>query len=192
MAKGGGILESPAKIGHDLHVSFEGGETLILRDFYLLGDAGEYSLLLDSFGQPIASGLSAPDVDYVQGAFTPILATEPAAGIEGMSGDDERDAVFSEETDAGVGGGAGDIPLWAIAGGAVLLGSQGFVETETSIAPDGEQPDVEVGVSRDIPGTQENHDPAHLLENGFSVTGLDVVLFQESAFPLISDMGEGL
>ncbi|WP_243612910.1 hypothetical protein [Shimia aestuarii] len=183
LEKPGLIPGSVAKVDHDLHMGFEDGETLVLQDFYLLGDSGEYSLLLDTTGQPVASGLSAPVVDRVARAETLIYADEV--------GQTDAVAQQSSDPDAGLTGGTTEVPLWAAAGGAVLIGAQELASSETEAPAENAAAIGQAGATPDA-APQDGLDLGDVVDCFLGDNALGTVLFQESAFPLISEMGEGL
>ena len=51
------------KVGTDLSLQFETGEHLYIEGFFEVGDTGDVSRLSTASGQPLASGLLAPEPD---------------------------------------------------------------------------------------------------------------------------------
>ena len=64
LAKGTPAIVASDKLGSDLALRFADGKTLLVRDFFVIGEEGDFSRLLLPNGEAFVTGLMGPEPSY--------------------------------------------------------------------------------------------------------------------------------
>ncbi|SFH37763.1 hypothetical protein [Sulfitobacter dubius] len=64
LARGTPAIVASDKLGSDLALSFSDGKTLLVRDFFVIGEEGDFSRLLLPNGEAFVTGLMGPEPSY--------------------------------------------------------------------------------------------------------------------------------
>lgn len=116
LAQGTPAIVGSEKLGPDLALSFADGKTLVVRDFFVVGEEGDFSRLLLPDGEAFVTGLMGPE---------PIYSAQEDAAKPGLHGS-ETDAAPQADIPE-VEGGAGESMDWSgpllLAGTGLTLGS---------------------------------------------------------------------
>lgn len=65
LARGTPAIVASDKLGSDLALSFADGKTLLVRDFFVIGEEGDFSRLLLPNGEAFVTGLMGPEPSYI-------------------------------------------------------------------------------------------------------------------------------
>ncbi|ETA50039.1 hypothetical protein [Ponticoccus alexandrii] len=101
------------KMGRDLAVQMSDGRTLKIGNFFVIDPEGDYSRLLDARGEPMVTGLTAPEPSMDD--MGPTLDTGSAPGAAEGDVGPSRSAAASGET------GEADGDAAAFGGGSTML-----------------------------------------------------------------------
>lgn len=150
------------KVGRDLAVQFEDGQTLRIGNFFVIDPEGDFSRFIDETGEPAVTGLTAPEpsLDDMAGSFE--ADPEPAGGGPAEDAAGPRatggiDGPVDSTEDAGDGGGlfgGGSTVLSAGAGLAAGFGSMNLLSSDDD---DGDGDDG-AQASGAVLGEAESHD----------------------------------
>ncbi|WP_418594443.1 hypothetical protein [Ponticoccus sp. (in: a-proteobacteria)] len=105
------------KTGRDLAVQLSDGQTLKIGNFFVIDPEGDYSRLLDARGEPMVTGLTAPEpsLDDMGGDMASALDAGSAPGAAGGDDGPGRTAAASGET------GEADGDAASFGGGSTML-----------------------------------------------------------------------